>query len=132
MNLTQATEGREYIVSRIETDEPAPVKPIEYGYNQLELNLSGGSGDIKTLNEYVASLTASKQNAFTGLFKDKNLIMITAEAFSSEVIDPVLTPTLYRLATKGIQFTDYYQPASAGTESESKRDQSPRRKTPQR
>ena len=92
-----------------------PEKPIEYGYNQLELNLSGGSGEIKQLNEYVQALTASKQNAFTGLFKDKNLIMITAEAFSAEVIDPELTPTLYRLANKGIQFTDYYQPASAGT-----------------
>ena len=31
------------------------------------------------------------------------------------MIDPQLTPTLYRLANKGIQFTDYYQPASAGT-----------------
>lgn len=92
-----------------------PQKPIEYGYNELELNLSGGSGDIAKLNEYVASLTASKQNAYTGLFKDKNLIMITAEAFSAEVIDPELTPTLYRLATKGVQFKDYYQPASAGT-----------------
>ena len=92
-----------------------PDTPIEYGYNQLELNLSGGSGDIEKLNEYVRALTASKQNAYTGLFKDKNLILITAEAFSAEVIDPELTPTLYRLANKGIRFTDYYQPASAGT-----------------
>lgn len=96
-------------------EEETPDQPIEYGYNQLELDLSGGTGDIKNLNSYVESLTASKKNAYTGLFKDKNLIMITAEAFSAEVIDPVLTPTLYRLATKGIQFTDYYQPASAGT-----------------
>lgn len=92
------------------------VKPIEYGYNQLDLNLSGGSGEIEELNKYVSTIaTASKQNPFTGLFKDKNLIMFTAEAFSAGVIDPDLTPTLYRLATKGIQFTDYYQPASAGT-----------------
>ena len=91
-------------------------KPIEYGYNQMELNLTGGSGDIKKINEYISTLTtASQQNPFTGMFKDKNLIMFTAEAFSPQVIDPTLTPTLYRLATKGIQFTDYYQPASAGT-----------------
>lgn len=92
-----------------------PEVPVEYGYNQLELKLSGGSGEIKDLNAYVSSLTASKQNPYTGLFKDKNLIMITAEAFTAEVIDPELTPTLYRLANKGIQFKDYYQPASAGT-----------------
>ena len=49
------------------------------------------------------------------MFEGKNLIFITAEAFTAECIDPTLTPTLYRLATKGINFTDYYQPASAGT-----------------
>ncbi|MBE6789085.1 MAG: hypothetical protein E7539_05395 [Ruminococcaceae bacterium] len=91
-------------------------KPEEYGFNQLELDLEGGSTTkIKELNEYVSTLTASKKNQYTGLFKGKNLIMITAEAFTAEVIDPTLTPTLYRLATKGINFTDYYQPASAGT-----------------
>ena len=94
-------------------DEPEP--PKEYGYNQMDLDLEGGSGSIKKLNEYVQSQTASKKNEYTGLFKGKNLIFITAEAFTEEVIDPELTPTLYRLATKGIQFTDYYQPASAGT-----------------
>ena len=51
------------------------------------------------------------ENAYTGLFAGKNLIFITAEAFSSEVIDPERTPTLYRLANEGIRFTDYYQPA---------------------
>ena len=30
---------------------------------------------------------------------------------SAELIDPELTPTLYRMATKGIQFKEYYQPA---------------------
>ena len=97
------------------TQSPEEEKPIEYGYNQLELDLSGGSGDIQQLNQYVNSLTASKQNPFTGMFEGKNLIMFTAEAFSAELIDPELTPTLYRLSTKGIQFKDYYQPASAGT-----------------
>lgn len=99
------------------TDEILPELPKEYGYNQLDLvaKLEGGSGDKKKLNEYVLSQAASKQNEMTGLFKGKNLIFLTAEAFSAEVISPELTPTLYRMATKGIQFTDYYQPASAGT-----------------
>ena len=74
-----------------------------------------GSAEIEELDAYVESLTPSKQNEYTGLFKGKNLIMISAEAFSKEVIDEELTPTLYRLATKGINFNDYYQPASAGT-----------------
>ncbi len=100
------------------TDTPIddPDEPIVYGENVLELDFSKPAGSaIKELNEYVASLTPSKKNEYTGLFEGKNLIMISAEAFSAEVIDPELTPTLYRLATKGINFTDYYQPASAGT-----------------
>lgn len=89
---------------------------IEYGFNEMELEFKKTSNSsVKKMNEYVQSLEPSKQNKYTGLFKGKNLIMISAEAFTAEVIDKDLTPTLYRLATKGINFTDYYQPASAGT-----------------
>lgn len=98
-----------------EDSQPEEEEPVVYDYNKLELKLTGGEGRIADLNEYVSSLPVSQQNAYTGLFKGKNLVFISAEAFTAEVIDPALTPTLYRLATKGIQFTDYYQPASAGT-----------------
>lgn len=97
------------------TTPPKDETPVVYTPNEMDLKLSGGSGTIADLNKYVSSLTPSMKNKYTGLFKGKNLVMITAEAFTAEVIDPTLTPTLYRLATKGINFTDYYQPASAGT-----------------
>ncbi len=92
-----------------------PDKPIVYGDNVLNIDfeslIAGESNKvIKQLHEFVSSRTASKKNQYTGLFKDKNLIFITAEAFAAEVIDPELTPTLYRLANKGIQFKEYYQP----------------------
>ena len=94
----------------------AETRPIEYGYNMLELDFPDTGNDyIDSINAYVQSIAPSKQNAYTGLFAGKNLIFITAEAFTAEVIDPELTPTLYRLANKGIQFTDFYQPDSAGT-----------------
>ena len=66
---------------------------------------------IAALHRYVAALAPTGKNDYTGLFAGKNLIFITAEAFSAEVIDPERTPTLYRLANQGIRFTDYYQPA---------------------
>ena len=72
-------------------------------------------GSLGAIDEYVASLTPSSQNEYTGIFKGKNLIFITAEAFSDSIVSPELTPTLYRLMTKGINFTDYTQQASAGT-----------------
>lgn len=96
--------------------------PVVYGENVLELDFAAlaeqeSRSTIASIHSYVASQTPSSQNEFTGLFKGKNLILITAEAFSAEVIDPVLTPTLYRLANKGIRFTDYYQPAWGGSTS---------------
>ena len=72
-------------------------------------------GTISALSAYIASQEPASENTYTGMFKGKNLIFITAEAFTREAISKDLTPTLYRLYTKGFRFTDYYQPASAGT-----------------
>ena len=98
-------------------ENPVPEK-IEYGVNAFDLDfeaLSAQGGTYATLNSYVASLTPSSQNEYTGLFKGKNLIVFCAEAFSGSIIDPELTPALYRLTTKGINFNDYYEQATAGT-----------------
>lgn len=92
----------------------------EYGYNMMELNFAAretSNARINTLNDYIQSLTPSRQNEYTSIFKGKNLILITAEAFSKEVIDPARTPTLYRLASSGIVFSDFYQPAWGGSTS---------------
>ncbi len=96
-----------------ETEEPV----VLYGDNVIRkldfeaMAASASNPNIGALHSYVNSLTPSGQNAYTGLFEGKNLILITAEAFTAEVIDPELTPTLYRLANEGIKFTNYYQPA---------------------
>lgn len=110
--------------STTDTDEviDIPTPPVVYGKNSLDIDFaalaeSAKSNEIVKLHSYVASQTPSSKNEFTGLFKGKNLILITAEAFSAEVIDKDRTPTLYRLANKGIKFTDYYQPAWGGSTS---------------
>lgn len=68
------------------------------------------SSHISSLHGYVASVKPTVQNAYTGLFEGKNLIVFMAEAFTAELIDPELTPTLYRLANEGIRFEEFYQP----------------------
>ena len=97
-------------------------QPVEYGYNVTDIDFDtiiANTSDKTLLNvhKYVQSLSGTKQNAYTGLFKGKNLILIAAESFSKEVIDPVRTPTLYRLSTKGIKFTDFNQPTWGGSTS---------------
>ncbi len=69
---------------------------------------------LRGLYNYIAAQTPAMENEYTGMFKGKNLIFITAEAFNYTVIDPELTPTLYRLATEGIHFTNYYEPLWSG------------------
>src|SRR5574344_1926858 len=49
-------------------------------------------------------------NKYTGIFKEKNLIFITAESFNFNIIDKYLTPTLYKLMNEGITFNNYYTP----------------------
>lgn len=100
-----------------ETTPVATTPPFVPQPNQLDIDFSAltTKGTVGSLNTYVSSLTPSMTNAYTGLFEGKNLIFITAEAFGLGVIDPERTPTLYRMATKGMQFTDYYQADIAGT-----------------
>lgn len=105
--------------SDIPNDVP---EPIVYGDNALDIDfasLKAATSDktLLSLFEYAESLTPSRKNEYTGLFEGKNLILITAEAFSAEVIDAERTPTLYRMANRGIVFEDYYQPSWGGSTS---------------
>ena len=97
---------------------PVPTPTPTHEPQVMDINftaLAQKGGKIATLAQYCSNVEPTYTNKMTGKFKGKNLIMITAEAFTAEAIDPELTPTLYRLATKGIQFTDSYVPATAGT-----------------
>ena len=101
----------------VEVPEETEAPEIIYGDNVMEaldfaaLAQAEGNRNIASIHSYVNSLEPTKQNEMTGLFAGKNLILITAEAFSAEVIDPERTPTLYRMATEGIHVKEYYQPA---------------------
>ncbi len=62
------------------------------------------------LNEYFAGLAGTSKNEYTGFFQGYNLIEICAESFSPYLIDPELTPTLYRLSHEGFVFENFYNP----------------------
>ena len=90
-------------------------EPKVYGYNVLDIDFDALAAEekndtLKGIHEYMASLTPSQQNEYTNYFAGKNLILITAEAFSPYVISEELTPTLYKLANSGFVFHNFYQP----------------------
>lgn len=65
---------------------------------------------IKEMHEYFYTQEASKKNKYTGMFKDKNLIVLVGESFSSLAIREDLTPNLYKLYKEGFQFDNFYTP----------------------
>ncbi|MGI6509231.1 MAG: LTA synthase family protein [Erysipelotrichaceae bacterium] len=82
-------------------------------YNTLNIDFDklieiAPNNTIKKMHEYFALNPASDKNDFTGYFAGKNLIFLTLEAFSSQVIIPELMPTLYKMATEGFVFTNSY------------------------
>ncbi len=94
--------------------QPTP-PPVVYGYNVMDIDfdrLKGETADdtLLSMHEYFADRIPTQQNEYTGMFKGKNLIVLCCESFSHYVIDPELTPTLYKLYAEGFQFTNFYQP----------------------
>lgn len=89
------------------------VKPIEYNKTDIDFDklISKETNEtIKNMHEYFKNIDASNKNNYTGLFKGKNLIFITAEAFDTIALSEELTPTLYKMANNSFIFNNYYQP----------------------
>ncbi len=119
-------KATDFVLANAKVNESEPKEgkeeEIDYGENVSDLDfaaLSEAETDetLKAMHTYVNSLTPSKKNEYTGLFKGKNLILICAEAFSDAVIHEELTPTLYRLTHSGFYFSDFYQPTWGGSTS---------------
>ena len=94
---------------------PTPTPDPVYGYNTLDIDfeaLTASTTDktVLDMHQYFSSLTPTQKNQYTGMFEGKNLVFFVAEAFCPYVIDPELTPTLYKLSTEGFVFNNYYQP----------------------
>lgn len=120
LNTTQALDLYRYIfgfneeIFIEETSEETLEEPgIEY--NAIEIDFDKlinktSNKTIKNMHKYFKNVSPTQKNKYTGLFKDKNLIFITAEAFDTIALDEKITPTLYKMANNSYVFTNYYQP----------------------
>lgn len=94
-------------------EEKVPEVKIEYNTTDIDFDklINDETDDkIKSMHVYFKNTDPSNKNEYTGMFKDKNLIFITAEAFDTIAIDEKLTPTLYKIANNSFIFKNYYQP----------------------
>ena len=93
------------------SEDPGPV--IDTSPNVMDVDLSAlaegtTNKDIQWLCNYFNSVTPTKKNEYTGMFEGYNVIFFTLEGFSGYVIDPELTPTLYKLTHEGFVFNNFY------------------------
>ncbi len=102
--------------SEITQPSTAPTEPtVDTSPNVLDIDfdslIAGESNDaIKQVHQFFQNRTPSNKNEKTGMFAGSNLVMITAEAFSSLIVTQERTPTLYKMMHEGFYFSDFYVP----------------------
>lgn len=68
------------------------------------------SGQIGAVNNYLTRRGSSAGNKMSGVFADKNVVMVLMESMDDWMITPEDTPNLYRLMQEGVNFTSFYTP----------------------
>lgn len=67
----------------------------------------------KNLNNYFLSQNITEKNNYTGLFKDKNVIVIMMESVNDIFINPELYPNFYKLYSEGWHWKNNYSPRNS-------------------
>lgn len=115
--------NREYLVSRfgLYTYQLNDiVKSIEPKINTL----FGSDKALKTFNDYYSVEKTPTTNEYTNVFEGKNIISIHLESLQAFTMDLTfngkeVTPNLNKLASTGLNFTNFYSQVSVGTSSDS-------------
>jgi hypothetical protein len=99
---------------------PPKEEEIVYQYNNLNIDFdslkeSESNKTVKDMHDYFSNNPGTLQNEYTGIFKDKNLILFMAESFNDVAVNEKLTPTLYKLVNSGFVFDNFYTPTIYST-----------------
>ncbi len=70
--------------------------------------------DLTFLEETFNYEDTDYSNQYTGLFKDNNVIFLQLEGIDEWLVDANTTPTLYKLMTNSINFTNHYSYYNGG------------------
>ena len=68
---------------------------------------------LNNLNNYFINNTYTGENSYTGLFEDKNLIVIMMESVNDIFINEDLYPNFYKLLSEGYYFKNHYSPRNS-------------------
>jgi len=108
LDVSRTIFGFDEKIQEVKFEEEVDNELFEYDYNNLDLDFEGGSGNIKTINNYLKNEPGTKKNQYTGMFEGMNLVFVVAESFSEIAVSEELTPTLYKMVNEGFNFKNYY------------------------
>lgn len=113
MSSEERTNSEEPESAELPVSEPEEpdTSPNAWDIDLVQLaEMSADSKEMKWLSDYIAGLTPTNRNEYTGMFEEYNLIFLTAEGFSTYAIREDLTPTLYKMVNSSFVFQNYYVP----------------------
>ncbi len=94
---------------------------LPFAYRDAQTFLIGevlSDNDYLEIENYLSKLPEHLPNEMTGIFKGKSIIVIQAESFNNIALDPDLTPTIYKMATEGINIHNFNTPSLPGSTSD--------------
>lgn len=68
---------------------------------------------LNSISNYLISKKITDYNEYTGIFENKNLIVIMMESVNEIIINPDLYPNFYKLYSEGISFSNNYSPRNS-------------------
>ncbi|MDD2208633.1 MAG: sulfatase-like hydrolase/transferase [Bacilli bacterium] len=115
LDFFRIISGFEESINVIALPEEKEEEIITTEYNKLDIDFNSlientSNNTIKNIHQYISTVSPSNKNEYTGIFAGKNLIYITAEAFSPIAVHEEATPTLYKLVNTGFKFNNFYSP----------------------
>ena len=115
--------NREYLVSKVGIYF-YQINDVVKSLEPKMATLFGSDKAFKEINDFYEEYSIdSKDNAYTGVLEDKNVIAIHAESIQNVLIDMEIngveiTPNLNKLAHEGLYFSNFYSQAGIGTSSD--------------
>ena len=81
--------------------------------NWIEVAEKEKNSSFKNLNNYYMTRNITDKNDYTGMFKDKNLIVVMMESVTNVILNKELYPNIYKLYEEGWAFDNSYSPRNS-------------------
>ena len=79
----------------------------------LKVNEEETNKNYKNLNNYFLSQKITNKNDYTGVFKDKNLIVIMMESVNNIFLNEEYFPNMHKIYTEGWSYSNAYSPRNS-------------------